>query len=442
MCHIYSNSHFTIAAHEPESCKAGFLRKQGYGKHTWQRPFYANLGKKDNIDNIAKMFVRPNPAPDIYQDESSALEQRGWTVQESILPTRILHFMGDEMAWECNKTTVCECGHMERNSRVGVVRYLKTSFGFGIGPDRGPNLLTYGWKRVVAEYSSRKLTQEGDKLIAISGLAQMIVDSTWSQKKLPEGAASYLAGIWRQDLPGHLLWEARNSSGRVPRDCVETAREMSSFQHTRPLEYCAPTWSWASINGPVGYSPVLDGKLNYEITISECHYNPVSILNPTGSVKSGHLVVTGSLVPLQLVTINRFNSPSGCQITDYWRAQDTLVRCENLLSYQISSDLPRKTNLREGDPCHECWKRGNHEPKECSDCHFEKSNARFYGLKVAGYNYVARSILFYLILATSPTTSNAYERVGIGCYDLVAVGDVESNFRLFENAEMVTIKIV
>lgn len=112
MRHIYSNSYFTIAADEPASCNLGFLGEQGYGKADWQRSFYVNLGQSHNGEVTAKMFVRPNPAPHHFQKdrgeiESSALEQRGWTVQESILPLRMLHFTGNKNAWECNQTMLC-----------------------------------------------------------------------------------------------------------------------------------------------------------------------------------------------------------------------------------------------------------------------------------------------------------------------------------------------
>lgn len=148
------------------------------------------------------------------------------------------------------------------------------------------------WRRIVTEYSGRMLTQEGDKLIAISGLAQKIMESI----SFPdEGTAPYLGGLWWQDLCAHLLWNVRGILGR-----------RSSFQHTRPAEYHAPTWSWASLNGPVEYSTGLCCRVDYEINISECHCFPVSPLNPTGSIKSSYIIVTGVLVPVQLVTTRAF----------------------------------------------------------------------------------------------------------------------------------------
>lgn len=115
----------------------------------------------------------------------------------------------------------------------------------------------------------------------------------------------------------------------------------SSFQYTRPAEYHAPTWSWASLNGPVEYSTGLCCRADYEINISECHCFPVSPLNPTWSIKSGYIVVTGVLIPVQLVTTRAFFHYSE-RISDLWRHQAIIVRGENLQSYEVSSDLPRE----------------------------------------------------------------------------------------------------
>ena len=37
------------------------------------------------------------------------LYSRGWTLQERLLPPRILHFTPTEIAWECSREVSCEC---------------------------------------------------------------------------------------------------------------------------------------------------------------------------------------------------------------------------------------------------------------------------------------------------------------------------------------------
>ena len=37
------------------------------------------------------------------------LQTRGWTLQEGLLATRIVHFTPRELMWECDHTVLCEC---------------------------------------------------------------------------------------------------------------------------------------------------------------------------------------------------------------------------------------------------------------------------------------------------------------------------------------------
>jgi hypothetical protein len=80
------------------------------------------------------------------------------------------------------------------------------------------------WASVVREYTKSLLTKRSDKLIALSGVAKIFEERYGGQ---------YLFGIWREHLPQALLWEAEAPQG------------------TRPLPLQAPTWSWASVDGPV-----------------------------------------------------------------------------------------------------------------------------------------------------------------------------------------------
>jgi hypothetical protein len=92
---------------------------------------------------------------------------------------------------------------------------------------RDGNLEIYNrWLGVVSNYSHRKMTKQSDKLPALSGLAHKVADVTGDL---------YLAGIWRNDLARGLLWEDYRHNRR---------NRLSSYQ--------APTWSWCSIDSPVG----------------------------------------------------------------------------------------------------------------------------------------------------------------------------------------------
>ncbi|KAB2108916.1 hypothetical protein AG0111_0g2728 [Alternaria gaisen] len=130
------------------------------------------------------------------------------------------------------------------------------------------------------------LTFSNDKLIALSGIAQTIVAAESS--KLGDG---YLAGLWQSSLPASLLWQPIYTYvskkigtlhlikriphyyclwNRFPDTCQPPEREPSycgvceSDKTVHParryVDYIAPTWSWASIDGRVSFAAC---RVNY-----------------------------------------------------------------------------------------------------------------------------------------------------------------------------------
>ena len=98
------------------------------------------------------------------------------------------------------------------------------------------------------DYSKRKLTYGKDKLIALSGLAH---DYYEREEKSPvfyeyykgEKRGKYGAGLWEDVMPSALLWRTYQPFNASP------------FQlPLRPLEYRAPSWSWASVDAQVSYN--------------------------------------------------------------------------------------------------------------------------------------------------------------------------------------------
>lgn len=267
MREIYSNSHLTISAEEPESCKLGFLGPQKKGKPEWQRRFETDVPLEAGGPRN-ELFIRPNsllegtlnrdrdnPDNKLPEEKRCSLDKRGWCLQESILPNRRLCFNGDEMMWKCSHRNICECGHSlweqpkTRNRR---------------GRDKGQysdkdedaqyaRPKSYeDWRFLVEEFSDRSLTQQLDKLSALSGMAKMFaavqenqnatgtyelyrgtekprVEEFQPPPQKPKMASNniYLAGLWQDEFVFDLTWYAVSS---------ETDAESSQ-------QFCAPTWS-------------------------------------------------------------------------------------------------------------------------------------------------------------------------------------------------------
>lgn len=104
----------------------------------------------------------------------------------------------------------------------------------GITPHLSKKLYQY-WYKLVKQYSACGLTEEKDKLVAISGIVDEVENLTGDR---------CLAGVWRRDMPRCLFWK------------VDWPGEYSYLREDfpekpQPTHWRAPSWSWASLNLPV-----------------------------------------------------------------------------------------------------------------------------------------------------------------------------------------------
>lgn len=198
-------------------------------------------------------------SPDFWERyvDDAELHKRAWVVQERVLAPRILQFAEGEVFWECYSLRACESFPQGIPDKFGVTSFKPSQdtqpFSKSLlRPYRTPELLQYRlWEEYVREYTKGKLTNPTkDKLVAISGLARKIGP--------PE---DYLAGLWKPILAHQLFW-------RAEKNC------------TRQKEWRAPSWSWASIDGPV----LLDIPAEQQIErvdkvlfdVLQAHVSPIS----------------------------------------------------------------------------------------------------------------------------------------------------------------------
>lgn len=135
------------------------------------------------------------------------------------------------------------------------------------------------WHTICSHYSRRSLTYEKDKLPAISGMARQI------PKKLGT-EATYLAGLWRENLLHDLFWQPVNI-GLKPRD------------------YRAPSWSWASLDGHVSWPTwrfCVDESCEIYCEILEAETS-VDDLDPLGAVTGGHIKIRGTVIEMETAYI-------------------------------------------------------------------------------------------------------------------------------------------
>jgi hypothetical protein len=173
-----------------------------------------------------------------YDDDitNAPLNRRGWVVQERYLARKQLSFAKRQVYWECPEVIASEqfpTGLPDYVWEAGNYIKLKP-------PTAKPRLdfereqeLRHVWCSLVETYSDCHLTRPSDKMIALAGLAGQFRDMTGD---------TYLAGLWKADLHKQLCWKYSHDVY-----CPDDKQRNRS----RTLSYYAPTWSWASFDGPV-----------------------------------------------------------------------------------------------------------------------------------------------------------------------------------------------
>jgi Heterokaryon incompatibility protein (HET) len=127
------------------------------------------------------------------------------------------------------------------------------------------------WNTVLKHYAGKKFTQDQDRLVALSGVAK------WFQGLFKDEV--YLAGHWKSYLINQLLWEVSPHT-----------------ESSRPHQYRAPSWSWASVEGQVGFRDIVESD-NQKLLAKIMNAKVVTWHgDPTGTVLHGFIKVEGKLM--------------------------------------------------------------------------------------------------------------------------------------------------
>ena len=229
---VYSQAFCNLAAVAASDPSQGLFHGELFESPTVRLPRY--IFDKDGDSVRYSIYVGARYQ---WEVEKAPLTYRAWFHQERWMARRTLYFLHNQLYWLCRAAYASEewplglpkRGHgQERYQKIQSIvdlrlRELEHSTSM-------PNSLSLqevndSWWDVCEEYSRCALTQPGDKLIALAGLAKCF-------GRVIKG--TYVAGMWRRDLVQGLLWYV------VP-----------GHQGRRPLEYRAPTFSWASIDGRI-----------------------------------------------------------------------------------------------------------------------------------------------------------------------------------------------
>ncbi|KAH6879498.1 heterokaryon incompatibility protein-domain-containing protein, partial [Thelonectria olida] len=232
MSSVYSQALLTIAADGAPDTYAGLFRERS-ARHGTSVELPWPLDEPDDGAGPLRLHITPHFRSFKDQIESAPLSKRGWTFQERALSARIVHFTPEMCYWECKDACIGEDDEIGKYSVQDGFFHLKDLL---LPPD-GQRVLTKAkmhdkWAWVVEKYSHRQLTNADDLFAALEGIAVVFAEKDMFGK--------YCCGLWEDNFLRHLLWF-----------CSRPDDGSQGIPHRRPEKYRAPTWSWASIHGPV-----------------------------------------------------------------------------------------------------------------------------------------------------------------------------------------------
>lgn len=316
MADIYANCYLNIATTRAAGGHEGCLGPRWTSRDSlkwlddFSRASHRGEGERTKISMVRKSNVKGFKVPGVGQDiyirlsldssheamqterwiglhtETAPLLQRGWVHQERFLAPRSVHLHSNEMTWVCKVEQRCECRTLDGRPPGGD--------GWSASKDRIATLHTLGdrkalhglWRTIVEDFTLLDLTEESDRLAAVSGLAFRFAQYFPNER--------YLAGLWEGDLARDLLWE---SGGRS-----------TMAGPTRKVESVAPSWSWSRLGWGKGgqgaeweyetkpklakWAPTTSYKQDHRVRIISASIN-VEGKNPYGTVSSGCIVIEG-----------------------------------------------------------------------------------------------------------------------------------------------------
>jgi hypothetical protein len=324
MSKVYSNSYCNLSASDTDEDSNTLFRHRDVRNLQPTHVRLCTTGFDKGADSVICRLIYNK----FWEVNVSAcpIQKRGWVYQERVLAPRIIHFGHNQLFWECREQRLCE--QYPRGLPQTLSGYSNLKFkqfmdferiGLELAPqDLYPDSLNQNdacfriWASVVNGYSGTTLTNTTDKLIAISGIAKSFADVT---------GQTYVAGMWRESLEHALIW----------RNPDRAACEVNGTLLSQPTTWRAPSWSWASVDGPVQvWSNTSDHLLISVQDVVLTHATE----DEMGLLTGGWLDLRGALKPMRISYYGDIRRADG-----RWRITELSMMNETFLKARKRLDL-------------------------------------------------------------------------------------------------------
>jgi hypothetical protein len=233
MSHIYQGAFLTLAATgatEPEQDGLFLLPAE-------ENCFTVALDGKGQREPEQPMAIVRAPAASVSSLHAAPLNTRAWALQEMILSPRTVHFLPDQMYWQCRTLLLSEDGLVQDDTFASLRFRSSGRLQLDLADDRAAWEFWWRWAQ---DYSCRELTVRTDWLAALAGITQHFAEVTGKTPAL---------GMWKETLIADLAWHINplGYTGHSPGNDYLTVR------HTAVSG--VPSWSWMSVQMPV-HAPI------------------------------------------------------------------------------------------------------------------------------------------------------------------------------------------
>ncbi|KAF1919028.1 heterokaryon incompatibility protein-domain-containing protein [Ampelomyces quisqualis] len=290
MAGVYGNAYVTLSAAVAEGTRGGCYTDVNdagvefdYGpveEKKRETVLRATWKSGEVIDVCARKKLR-------HKMDDLPLFKRAWIYQERVISPRVVHFVGDEVWWECNGMLRCECG--SEGLENGFDRIPLTSANEPdnydgecaeyviTGPHSHHGVSLGLWYQIVSDYTSLSMTKQTDAFPALSGIAKRFAAKMEDE---------YIAGLWKSTLIPNLLWFF------LPPEHSGHANEVPKWR--------APSWSWVS---RAWSSEIRWFAVTNELAkVKEVACTPKGV-DPTGELSSAWVMLETKAIPASLVRL-------------------------------------------------------------------------------------------------------------------------------------------